>query len=712
MDLGQQDQDLISSLLSQMTIEEKAGQLNQPPNLDIISDDDVRNGRVGTVICADSGFAGNEQQHRVRLDRVNHLQRLAVEESRLKIPLVFARDVIHGYRTVAPIPLGQAASFSPEHIEAVQRVAAEECSADGIRWAFSPMVDIGRDARWGRVAEGFGEDPYLASVLAQASVRGLQGDNLTDPRSVAACMKHFAGYGCVEGGRDYNTGEITEYTFRNVYLRPFYAAVQAGVATAMSAFNELGGLPATANPWLLKTVLRDEWAFCGPVVSDWNSVLELIEHGIAGDACSATARALMAGTDIDMASEAFVECIPDLHSRGILSMEVIDQAVARVLKLKAMLGLFESPYGAGDSGVGCQFSSVHQSTVLDLARRSIVLLENNHGLLPIRNQQNIGLFGSLASADFDLLGTWAPDGLASDVVTISEALKRAVPEGVTIHEAHAADAILSYSRNCDVAIYVCGESALRSGEANSVADIGLPAGQAEVLKALKRTGIPVVSVVLTGRPLDLTEVAEHSDAVLLAWHPGVMGGIAIAETLLGSNNPSGKLPCTFPRSTGQVPIYYNRRATGRPTDIAGRQSSRLIDLTDSPYYSFGYGLHFGSVRYDSAKVLDGKVAVEITNLGETEVEEIVQLYIRDEVSQRVRPVRELIGFARIAVSPGEKRSVELEILPESLGYYPNDSELQIEEGWFTVAVGADSNALDFARIRVDANGTWLEIQYL
>lgn len=694
--------DDVERLLALMTLEEKAGQLNQPPVLDTITDEQVVAGQVGSVICAHTAFAGNEAHNRVRTDLMNRIQRVAVEESRLGIPIVYARDVIHGYRTVAPIPLGQAASFSPDHVREAQKVAAKEASADGIRWTFTPMLDIGRDPRWGRVAEGFGEDPYLTSVLGAAAVEGIQGERMT----MAACFKHFAGYGTAEGGRDYNTGEITEYTYRNLILRPFHAAVRAGCATAMAAFLEVGGVPATSNDWLLRDVLRDEWGFAGVVVSDWGAVDELMCHGQAADKRHAALLALTAGTDIDMASYSYLAHVPDLVRSGALCPEVLDEAVRRVLLLKLQLGLFENPYADESTRDADQFTKASRATVLELARRCLVLLKNG-GALPLKGA-NVLLFGELAYAQRELFGTWTMDGVPSDVVTVATALRSALSSETKLVETHLIDDAVSFSRFCDVAVVVVGESPNRSGENNSVTDLGLPAGQLDQLRALRRVGVPIVTVVVCGRALVLTEVEELSDAVLLAFHPGVMGGTAIAEALTGKVNPSGRLPITFPRHAGQVPVYYARKNTGRPTNPSVRKQSRYIDSSDTPLHPFGFGLGYAEVGYGDPQMEGWTASVELTNEGLADAEETVQLYLRDELSTRVRPLKELIGFTRVLVPAGGRADAKVEFSPDSLGYYGPDNRFVVEPGWFQLALGRDSEATPFVRFRLDDSGGIVE----
>lgn len=689
----------IEQLLTQMTLEEKAGQLSQSPNMAEVKESDVESGRVGSVICAASAFAGNERQARVRAGQINHLQKIAIEKSRLGIPLIFARDVIHGHRTVAPIPLGQASSFSPSHVQKAAEIAAFEAAADGIRWVFTPMLDISRDPRWGRMAESYGEDPFLTAELAEATVHGLQGDDPAKPENVVACAKHFAGYGAVEAGRDYNAGEITRYTFRNIYLPPFHRAVKAGLGSIMSAFLEIGGVPATANRWLLRELLKEDWGFQGPVIADWDAVGELICHGIAEGAADAARIGLSAGVDIDMATGAYVEHVPTLVREGKLSESVVDDAVRRVLRLKFMAGLFDRPYADAELADRVMFLPASQNAVRELAERSIVLLKNE-GLLPLRGHKKLGIFGPLAHAKAELFGTWTLDGVAEDVVTVAEALKKALPEGVEAVESPNVDESLSLSRFCDAVVVVVGEATGRSGENNDVVDIGLPPGQLEFLKGFKALKVPVVAVVLGGRALDLSWLQENVEAIVMAWHPGVMGGLAIADILTGKVNPSGKLPVTLPRSVGQVPLYYNRKATGRPLNPNERGMTRYVDSLDSPLYPFGYGLSYSRFEYSGLRIEGRTVSATVKNVGDSAGEEVVQLYVRDEVASLSRPVRELKGFERVSLAPGEASTVKFELGDDQLGYYGPSETWVVEPGWFTVWIGGDSEATLSGRFQV------------
>ncbi len=682
----------LKALLAKMTLAEKAGQLNQAANEGDASVEDLRAGKVGSIICSSSAYAGNERQDRVRAQAINKLQEIAVKESRLGIPLLIARDVIHGHRTVGPIPLGQAASWSTEDIKRGSEVASREAFADGIRWAFTPMMDVSRDPRWGRVAEGFGEDPFLAGRLAKAVIEGIQGDDLT--QNLAACAKHFVGYGAAEGGRDYNTAEITPYTLRNIYLPPFKEAVAAGVRTVMSCFNEVGGVPATANRRLLTEILKDEWGFRGFVITDWDAVGELILHGVAEDRAHAAELAINAGADMDMATGALVAHLEKLVAEGRVCMETIDTAVMKVLQLKADLGLFENPYTDTALADKVQFTPEGKQTVLELAQKSLVLLKNN-GVLPIKpTAKNIGLFGSLIEATDVLNGTWCLDGLAEDVITVKAGFEAAIGKDQVLFPSTLNDESLNQARYCDVAVAVVGEHPQRSGEANSVAYIDLPPGQLEWLQGLKRIGVPIVVVVLSGRPLAIQWLEDNADAILFAFHPGVMGGQAIADVLFGTVNPSGKLPITFPRVTGQIPTYYNRKLTGRPLDPYGAGVSRYVDEKDSPLYPFGFGLSYSSYDYSGLGIDrkdDGyEVVCTVANTSKVDGEEIVQLYIRDRVASLARPIRELKGFERVAIAAEGRRQVRFHLSREEFGFYGADEKWVVEEGAFDIWVGPNS----------------------
>ena len=678
---------LVDALLSQMTLEEKVGQLNLAPDADAVDVDQIRSGKTGAVICATSAYAGNDRQTRVRADRINELQKVATEGSRLGIPLLVGRDVIHGHRTVAPIPLGQACSWSLEDVENCATIASQEAQADGIRWMYTPMLDIARDPRWGRVAEGYGEDPFLAAKLGAAAVRGLQRAN-GERLEMAACAKHFAGYGAVEGGRDYNSGEIGPFTMRNIYLPPFKAAVEAGVASIMTCFNDLGAVPVTANPALVTGVLKGDWGFNGFTVSDWGAVGELMMHGVAASESDAARLAMTAGIDMDMASDCYANTLACLVKEGEVPIEAIDESVRRVLRVKQRLGLFESPFASDAKSVS---SSAHQST-LALNRKSVVMLKNN-GILPLKSQGRIGLFGPFIEEKAALLGTWCLDGETSDVVSMREACEQEFGCNRLLLS-DLPDKSIDMARHCEVGVVCVGESAARTGEANSIAGLDLPAGQLELLQGLKRVGVPVVAVIFAGRPLDLSWLDENVDAILYVFHPGLFGSIAVAEILSGRTSPSGRLPITFPRSVGQIPIYYNHRPTGRPLDPYVRGDSRYLDLLDSPLYPFGFGLTFGEVSYENLEVSSAKegigVRCSIRNKGASACDEVVQAYIRDRLSCAARPVKELKAFERISLQAGQTREVSFELSEDALGYFGPDEKWRFEPGDFEVWVGPNA----------------------
>lgn len=686
----------VNDLLARMTLTEKIGQLHQGFDLNADHHTDIREGKIGSAIVANSATSGNDRQARVRAAQLNALQRVAVQESRLGIPLLFARDVIHGHRTVAPIPLGQAASFSPELIRACAEIAALEARADGIHWVFTPMLDVARDARWGRVAEGFGEDAFLASTLAYAAVRGYQGEEKN--LRVAACAKHFVGYGTVEGGRDYNTLEVSAYTLQNVHLMPFRAAVKAGVATVMSAFCDWNGLPVAAHSYLLNDILRGQLGFQGVLVTDWEGALELMRHGVAGSVKEAAALAFEAGNDMDMVSGIYRQGLPEALATGQVSLEALDEAVQRVLTLKFQLGLFEQPYTDEMEAERVQFRPAARETVRELARRSIVLLKNAGDVLPLQDVNRVGVFGPAALWREQLFGTWTLDGQEGDVPTLLESLRGALP-GVDVWHTLNLDEALDWARHTDVVIVPVGETPTRSGEDHSIASLELPAGQQAWLEALHEVGVKVVTVVLTGRPLVLSRVLKFSEAVVLAWHPGVTGGEAIAEVLCGRVNPSGKLPMSLPRHTGQVPLHYAHHPTGRPVEVIPG-AYRLSDMLDGPLLPFGFGLSYTEFRCSALRVSADyvpmgesvTVSATVVNVGAVAGETVVQLYLRDVVSSRVRPVRELCGFQRVALHPGEAREVQFSVGKAELGFYDELGTFRLEEGEFRFWLGLDSRA--------------------
>ena len=725
----------VADLLGRMTLEEKIGQMNQvhaegPAELEALREA-IRRGRIGAVI------------NQVDPALVNDLQRIAVEESRLGIPLLNGRDVIHGFRTVMPIPLGQAATWNPDVVREGARVAALEAAAAGVNWTFAPMLDISRDPRWGRIAESLGEDPYLTSRLGAAMVGGFQGDDLSAPGSIAACAKHFAGYGASESGRDYATTNIPENELRNVYLRPFEAAVEAGAASVMTSFSDIDGVPATASRFLLRDVLRDEWGYDGFVVSDWDSIRQLAVHGLtAGDRDSAR-EAAMAGVDMDMAGGAYLAQLPGLVREGRVPMEVVDAAVANVLRAKLRLGLFERPY-VEPQQLPPMPAAEARRVAKQAALEGMVLLKNDAGVLPLSRERtrSIAVIGPLADDPYEQLGTWIFDGDPALSVTALQGLRGLAGEGVGIRHVPAMETTRSRStgsfdeavqaaRDSDVAVLFLGEESILSGEAHSRADIGLPGAQAELVRRVREAGKPVVAVIMAGRPLVLTDVIDHLDAVLFAWHPGTMGGAAVADLLFGVESPSGKLPVTFPRAVGQVPIYYNRKRGGKPPspattmlidDIPVRakqtsvgNTSYHLDVGYLPLFPFGHGLSYASFEYsglrlDRPALRVGEalaVSVELVNTGRVEAEEVAQLYVRDLVGNVTRPVRELKGFRRVRLAPGERTTITFRLHSDDLAFFGRDNTRLVEPGEFHLWVGGSSEGglrADFRLAGVDGPG--------
>lgn len=684
-----------------MTLEEKLGQLQQlghadgnyrQEHLDL-----VRRGLVGSFLNVPGAR------------NVNELQRIAVEESRLKIPLLFGFDVIHGYRTIFPIPLGQASSWDPAAAERAAAVAAREAAAAGLRWTFAPMVDIARDPRWGRIAEGAGEDPYLGAAMARAQVRGFQGDDYSAPDKIIACAKHWVGYGAAEGGRDYNTADMSERTLREIYFPPFKAAVNAGAATIMSAFNDLNGIPASANPFTLSRVLRGEWGFQGFVVSDYEAVRELINHGLAANEADAAQQALSAGVDMEMVSRLYSKHVPQLIRQGKLSEALVDQAVRRVLRIKFRLGLFDRPYADEARERAVILSPEHLAAAREIAARSMVLLKNEGELLPLSKQLgSIAVIGPLADDRQAPLGPWAADGRKEDVVTLLAGIKAKVSPATKIFYAKGCEIdgdstegfaeAVRIARQSDVVILAVGESAEMSGEAASRSSLDLPGRQLDLVKAVHATGRPTVVVLMNGRPLTIGWIAENLPAILEAWFAGIQAGHAIADVLFGDVNPGGKLPVTFPRTVGQVPIYYNHKNTGRPADPNNKYTSKYIDLPSTPLFPFGFGLSYTRFRLTNLELSagtilpDGRltVSVEVENIGRRAGDEVVQLYIRDVAASVTRPVRELKGFERIALQPGERRRVRFTLGREQLGFYNREMQFVVEPGEFRVMVGTSS----------------------
>lgn len=756
----------IENLISKMTLEEKIGQMNQVSFFAVddkaiaqYSEDDMN------TFLERMGIAGGQGQkkpsqmtkaEKVALIRqaaaqmldnsiiqpvkaggigsllnvtdpemVNKLQKEAMENSRLGIPLIIGRDVIHGFKTIFPIPLGQAASFSPQIVEEGARVAAVEARSTGVTWTFAPMLDISRDARWGRIAESLGEDPYLAGVLGAAMVKGFQGNgNLNDPNSVAACVKHFVGYGAAEGGRDYNSTNIPPILLHNVYLSPFQEAIKAGAATLMTSFNDNDGIPASGNNYILKKVLRDEWKFDGFVVSDWASMTEMIAHGFAKDGKQVAEISANAGLDMEMVSGSYVQYLPQLVKEGKVSVETIDNAVRNILRIKFRMGLFENPY-VDTKKESVLYADAHLKAARQAAIESAILLKNDNNTLPLSRGKKVAIIGPMADAPHDQMGTWVFDGDKNYTVTPVAALKGEYKDVNYLYEQG-----LAYSRDkstanfekakqaaasADVAVVFLGEEAILSGEAHSLSNINLIGLQSDLLKAVKSAGKPVVLVIMAGRPLTIERDLPYADAVLFNFHPGTMGGPAILDLLFGKANPSGKLPATFVREVGQIPMYYNHNNTGRPApekvmtldDIAleaGQTSlgntSFYLDSGKDPLFPFGYGLSYTTFEYSNITLsastvpMNGTLTVKATlkNTGSVDGTEVAQLYVQDIVGSVVRPVKELKGFQRVALKAGEAKTIEFKLTTDDLAFYGRDLVKKAEKGDFNVWVGGHSNA--------------------
>lgn len=701
----------IDKLLSQMTLEEKIGQLNQVTHYTTEQMfPEVAAGNIGSILNLSDPV------------EINKLQRVAVEESRLGIPLVFARDVIHGFKTIFPIPLGQAASFNPEIVEKGARIAAQEAVASGVRWTFSPMVDISRDSRWGRIAESFGEDPYLTSELAVAMLRGYQDNE----KPLAACAKHFVGYGASEGGLDYAPIHITERELRNYYLPPFEALAKAGCMTLMPSFNDNDGIPSAGNKFLLRDVLRDEWGWDGCVVSDWGSVGGMLAHGFAADMKEAAKRGLTAGTDVDMMAYAYIRELKGLVESGELDEKVIDESVRNVLRLKFRLGLFENPYVEEENYQAAYYTPEALEAARVAAVESAVLLKNDKNVLPLSPKtKRILVAGPLAKAPHDQLGTWIFDGEKSHTITPLQALLENYGERVKVGYSD----ILSYSRekcsdkelrnftsqaaSYDAVVLFLGEESILSGEAHSLVNLDLQGSQSELLKAARRSGKPVIAVVMAGRALSVGKDLENMDALVWSFHPGTMGGVALAELLFGDEVPSGKLPITFPVAAGQEPIYYNAHFPERPAsgneilldDIeleAGQTSlgctAFWLDAGFGPLYPFGYGLSYttfeysniktNKVRYDNGENIE--VSFTLSNTGKVAATEVVQVYVRDVVGSVSRPKKELKAYERVSLAAGESRECTITIPAERLAFWNIDMEKVVEPGEFHLWVAGDS----------------------
>ncbi len=718
----------ISGLMAKMTLDEKIGQLNLVtpgwgiPTGSVVSkgvEDNIRKGNVG-------GLFGIYTPERIR-----KAQDLAMKESRLKIPLMFGSDVIHGHKTTFPIPLGMASSWDMKLIEQAARVAATEASADGLNWAFSPMVDIARDPRWGRVAEGSGEDPYLGSQIAVAMVRGYQGTDLSKDNTLLACVKHFALYGASEAGRDYNTVDMSRVRMYNEYLPPYKAAVDAGVGSVMSSFNVVDGVPATGNRWLLTDLLRRQWGFKGMVVSDYTSVNEMINHGM-GDLQAVSALALKAGMDMDMVGEGFLTTLKKSLQEKKVTQQEIDLACRRILEAKYRLGLFEDPYRYinDERAAKTILTPEHRQASRATAARSMVLLKNSRQALPLQRGGAIALVGPLANDKNNMLGTWAVAGDPQMSVPVLEGMKQYLATGkiryakganitndtnlakkanvfgtrVEIDPRTPDDMIseaVTLAQSSDVVVAVVGEASEMSGEAASRSDITLPDSQRKLLEALKKTGKPLVVVLMTGRPLAIPRELDIADALLLAWFAGTEAGNAISDVLFGVVNPSGKLPMSFPYNVGQVPVYYSQQPTGRPMDPNNKFSTKYLDVPNEPLLPFGYGLSYTTFSYGKPRISGARmnkagrltVSVTVSNAGAYDGEEVVQLYLRDKVRSISPPVKELKGFQKVMLKKGESREVVFEITEPMLRFYNSDLKFVSEPGDFDVMVGGNSKDL-------------------
>ncbi|MDQ3697350.1 MAG: beta-glucosidase BglX [Gemmatimonadota bacterium] len=707
----------MDSILALMTIEEKLGQLNQPggpdastgPEARAGTEDEIRAGSIGSFLSV-RGAA-----------HTRTLQRVAVEQSRLKIPLIFAHDVIHGYRTIFPVPLGEAASWDVDAVERAARIAATEATADGVTWTYAPMVDIARDPRWGRIVEGSGEDPYLGSLMAAARVRGFQGSDLAADNTLLSTAKHFAAYGGALAGRDYNPADISEHTLREIYLPPFEAAVKAGAQSVMAAFNEISGVPMHAHRYLIRDVLRGEWGFDGVLVADYTGVMELIRHGVAADSAAAGAIALRAGVDVDMVSRIYVRKLPSLVRDGTVPEALVDEAVRRVLRAKYKLGLFDDPYRYNDPERerARTLTPAHLAEARALARKSFVLLKNAGGALPLRKDlATIAVIGPLADDAQAMLGNWSAVGRAEDVVTVLAGIRQAVSPRTRVLHAKGADyegadtsgfaEAVRIARQADAVILLLGEHPSMSAEARNRTSLDLPGVQQRLAQRIRATGKPAVVVLMNGRPLSIPWFADSISAIVEAWFPGVQAGPAIADVLFGDHSPSGKLPVTVPRTVGQVPIFYNHKNTGRPPSAEDQYTSRYIDVHWTPLFPFGHGLSYTTFSYDRLRLSTPRiraadsiiVSVDVTNSGSRAGDEVVQLYLRDDVATLTRPVKALRGFRRITLAPGERRTVTFTLDRDDLEFLGPEMKPIVEPGWFTVYVGTSSADVLEARFEV------------
>lgn len=709
----------VEALLSKMTLEEKIGQLtlyttdwgSTGPTIREGYKNDIRSGACGNLFNSHSTTF------------VRDLQKVAVEETRLKIPLLFGFDVIHGYKTIFPIPLGEAASWDLNAIEKSARVAATEASAAGLNWTFAPMVDISRDPRWGRVMEGGGEDPFLGSRIAEARVKGIQGKKIGDNNAMLACVKHFAGYGAAMGGRDYNTVDMSEKYFREFYLPPYQAAVNAGAATVMTSFNDYDGVPVSGNKFLLDSILRKEWGFEGFVVTDYTTINEMVLHGVVANDQEAGELALKAGVDMDMQGGIYQGYLKKSLKEGKVTQAQIDEGARRVLRLKFELGLFEDPYKFcnAEREKNTLLSPVHRAAAREVSRKSIVLLKNENSALPLRKTQKIALIGPLADNKTELIGNWNGAGNFNDCVSLKEGLQGANMQYAKGCELEGTDKsgfaeALRIAAQSEVVVVAVGEKAMISGEATSRTHINLPGVQEELVLELCKTGKPVVVVLMNGRPVVIPAIADKATAILETWWLGTETGNAIADVLWGDYNPAGKLPMSFPRSEGQIPVFYNEKSTGRPFDPNSKWTSKYIDEPNSPQWPFGYGLSYTTFAYanlnatpetattrgiPAGKQIKIRVNVQVTNTGKVAGEEVVQLYIRDVVASTTRPVKALKGFQKVMLSPGETKNITFNLTADDLSFYRSDNTFGMEPGAFDVMVGGNSSEVKMVRVNVE-----------
>ncbi len=706
----------VEDLISRMNREEKIGQLSQACKRMYMKSDErkaefrglIVKGRIGSRILSDGGFAGNDGAG-LSISDINEDQRIAVEESRLGIPLIYGRDIIYGQRTVFPIPIGQAASFNPGLVEEAYTCIAREAAAAGVHWSFSPMMDVARDPRWGRIIEGSGEDPVLASRMAEAAVKGFQGDDPSDPQRIAACAKHYVAYGAAEGGRDYDTAEVSENTLHNIYLRPFKAAVKAGVCTLMSGFQDMGGTPASANRYTLTDILKNEWGFDGFVVSDWGSVEQLRHHGVAADEKEAAEKGFNAGVDMEMTIYTYDRHMNELIEEGKITEERLDDAVRRVLRTKFRIGLFEKPYTEENLWEKVFFTQEHQEKALQLAEESMVCVRNKDNILPLDKEgARIAVVGPFLREKRSHLGSWILDDASDITLNIEEGIKKVVPDAdVAFGGSELSDdqSILVQGKcygggeNPGVIVVCVGESWKRHGEASNIADVSLPPGQNELIEEMGRLGLPMVVVCSSGRPLPMPAAEKYADAIIYTWNAGTSAGEAIARVLFGDAEPGGRLPMTIVKNSSQIPIYYNRKFPGK---IGGWEDryKYYLDQKFGPLYPFGFGLGYTKYELESAKLdkdeitADGAVTVTATvkNTGERKGSTVVQCYIQDPVASTSRPMRELKQFEKIILEPGENKEVTFSLGEEDLSFYGADRTWKVEPGEFRVFVGFDCRA--------------------